>query len=188
VAHRQQQGLAERLARPEAALGKLQPRPTTALPTLTAQRQALLKRSDVSTSFQVTWTAHTTETRHSLKRGRHGPNSPSTMVATTQWQLTVVRLREAVEECHRFAGWRLSVTNAAAGWRTLDGAASCYREQGQPERGLHRLTGASLAMRPWRLRSAQRRCGLLCLVVIALRALTLLAFVVRRQRAQQPEP
>ena len=43
-------------------------------------------------------------------------------------------------------------------------------------------------MRPLLLRSDQRLGGLLCLLVIALRALTLLACVVRRQLAQQPEP
>lgn len=188
VAHRQQQGLAARLARAEAALGKLKPGPTTDLTTLTAQSHAILKRYDVSDYFQVTWTAHTRETRHYLTRGRHGPNSPSTMVVTTQWQVTVLRVHEAVEEFNRLAGWRLYVTNAAAGQLTLDGAASCYREQWQPERGFHRLKGASLAIRPLLLRSDQRICGLLCLLVIALRALTLLEYVVRRQLTQQPEP
>jgi len=187
VAHRQQQGLAARLIRAEAALGKLKPGPRADLSTLTTESQAILKRYDVSDYLQVTWTAHTTETRHYLKCGRHGPNSPYTMVATTQWQLTVVRVSDAVEEFNRLAGWRLYVTNAAAGRLTLDGAASCYREQWQPERGFHRLKGASLAIRPLLLRSDQRLCGLLCLLVIALRALTLLEFVVRRQLAQQDE-
>ena len=93
-----------------------------------------------------------------------------------------------VKACHRLAGWRLYVTNAAVERLTLDGAASCSREQGQPEQGFHRLKGAARAMRPLLLRSDQRLCGLLCLLVIALRALTLLACVVRRQLAQQNEP
>src|SRR5712691_1180145 len=109
------------------------------------------------------------------------------MVATTQWQLTVVRVSDAVEECNRLAGWRLYGTNAAAGRLTLDGAARCYREQWQPERCFHRLKGAALALRPLLLRSDQRIGGLLRLLVIALRALTLLEFVVRRQLAQQDE-
>jgi transposase len=188
VAHRQQQGLAARLARTEAALSQLKPGPTADLSTLTAQSHAILKRYDVSDYLQVTWTAHTTETRHYLKRGRHGPHSPYTMVATTQWQLTVVRVRDAVEEFNRLAGWRLYVTNAAVGRLALDGAARCYREQWQPERGFHRLKGTSLAIRPLLLRSDHRIGGLLCLLVIALRALTLLEFVVRRQLAQQHEP
>lgn len=75
-AHRQHQGLAARLTRTEAALGKLHPGPRADLSTLTTESQAILKRYDVSDSLQVIWTAHTTETRHSLKRGRHGPTSP----------------------------------------------------------------------------------------------------------------
>ena len=188
VAHRQQQGLAARLTRAEVALGKLKPGPTAALSTLTAQSQALLKRYDVSDYLQVSWTAHTTETRRYLKRGRHGPNSPYELGTTTQWQLTIVRVSDAVEEFHRLAGWRLYGTNAAVDRLSLDGAASCYREQWQPERGFHRLKGAALAIRPLLLRSDQRLCGLLRLLVIALRALTLLEFVVRRQLAQQHEP
>ena len=38
------------------------------------------------------------------------------------------------------------------------------------------------------LRSDQRIAGLLCLLVIALRVLTLLEFVARRHLSQQPEP
>ena len=188
VARRQQQGLAERLARAEAALGKLKPEPTADLSTLTAQSHAILQRYDISDYLQVTWTAHTTETRHYLKRGRHGPNSPYQMVPTTQWQLTVIRVSAAVEEFNRLAGWRLYVTNASAERLTLDGAASCYREQWQPERGFHRLKGAPLALRPLLLQSDRRIRGLLGLLVIALRVLTLLEFVVRRQMGQQHEP
>ena len=45
-----------------------------------------------------------------------------------------------------------------------------------------------MAIRPLLLRSDQRICGLLRLLVIALRALTLLEFVVRRQLTHQAEP
>ena len=88
----------------------------------------------------------------------------------------------------RLAGWRLYVTNAPA-WRlNLDGAVACYREQWQPERGFHRLKGIPLAIRPLLLRSDLRICGLLNLLVIALRALTLFEFVTRRSLEQEVEP
>ena len=48
--------------------------------------------------------------------------------------------------------------------------------------------GAALAIRPLLLRSDDRICGLLRILVIALRALTLLEFVARRQLAHQPTP
>ena len=108
-------------------------------------------------------------------------------MTTTRWQLTVERQTEDIETFNRLAGWRLYVTNAPA-WRlNLSGAVACYREQWQPERGFHRLKGIPLAIRPLLLRSDRRIGGLLFILVIALRALTLLEFVARRSLEQQHE-
>jgi transposase len=188
LARRQQRGLAERLTRAERALGKVKPGSEADLVSLTVQSQVILERHRVSDYLRVTWTPHTTQTKRYLKRGRHGPNSPFEMVTTTRWQLTIERQLEAIETFNRLAGWRLYVTNTPA-WRLdLSSAVACYREQWQPERGFHRLKGVPLAIRPLLLRTDRRIGGLLCILVIALRALTLLEFVARRSLEQQPEP
>ena len=187
-AHRQQHGLVERLRRAEQALTKLKAAPEANLAQLTSQSQALLNRYDVAAYLQVTWTAHTTETKHYLKRGRHGPNSPYELVTSTTWHVTVTRLNEAIANFEQLAGWRLYVTNAPATRLDIQAAVQSYREEWQPERGFHRLKGAALAIRPLLLRSDRRICGLLRILVIALRALTLLEFVARRQLAAQPAP
>jgi transposase len=188
LAHRQQHGLAERLQHAEQALAKLKAAPDADLTRLTNQSQTVLKRYDVAAYLQVTWTAHTTETKRYLKRGRHGPNSPYALVTTTTWQVQVNRVPEALANFNQLAGWRIYVTNAPAARLDLQTAVQSYREEWQPERGFHRLKGAALAIRPLLLRSDQRIWGLLRLLVIALRALTLLEFVARRQLAQQPTP
>jgi transposase len=188
LAQRQQHGLAERLRRAEQALAKLKAAPDADLAQLTNQSQALLQRYDVAAYLQVTWTAHTTETKRYLKRGRHGPNSPYELVTTTTWQVQVTRLPEAIANFNQLAGWRIYVTNAPATRLDIQIAVQSYREEWQPERGFHRLKGAALAIRPLLLRSDQRICGLVRILVIALRALTLLEFVARRQLAQQPTP
>jgi transposase len=188
LAQRQQQGLADRLTRAEQALAKLKPAPDADLAQLTARSQAIRERYDVTAYLQVTWTAHTAETKRYLKRGRHGPHSPYELVTTTTWQLTRQRQSDAIETFNQLAGWRLYVTNAPAERLALHGAVSCYREQWQPERGFQRLKGVALAIRPLLLRSDQRIAGLLRILVIALRALTLFEFVARRQLAQQTPP
>ena len=187
-AHRQQHGLVERLRRAEQALTKLKAAPEADLTQLTHQSQALLDRYDVATYLQVIWTTHTTETKRYLKRGRHGPHSPGELVPSTTWHVTVTRLSDAIASFDQLAGWRLYVTNAPVARLDLAAAVSSYREEWQPERGFHRLKGAALAIRPLLLRSDQRICGLLRILVIALRALTLLEFVARRQLAQQTAP
>jgi transposase len=187
-AQRNQQGLAARLQRTEQALRKLKTGAKAELAQLTAQSQALLTRNDVGAYLDVTWTAHSKQTKHYLQRGRHGPDSPYEMVDTTTWQLQLLRNNDAIETFNRLAGWRLYVTNAPVERLDLNGALTCYREEWQPERCFHRLKGAALAIRPLLLRSDQRIAGLMRILVIALRVLTLLEFVARRQLSQQVEP
>ncbi|MCX6028996.1 MAG: transposase [Chloroflexi bacterium] len=187
-AHRQQHALAERLRRAKQALAKRKAVPEADLAQLTSQSQALLNRYDVAAYRQVTWTVHMTETKHYLKRGRHGPKSPFELVTSTTWQVKVTQLTDAIATFNQLAGWRIYVTNAPAARLDVQTAVCCYREEWQPERGFHRLKGAALAIRPLLLRSDQRICGLLRILVIALRALTLLEFVARRQLAQQTAP
>jgi transposase len=187
-AHRQQHGLVERLRRAEQTLAKLKAAAQADGAQLMSQSQALLDRYDVAAYLQVTWTAHTTETKRYLKRGRHGPNSPYELVTSTTWQVTVTRLSDAIAIFDQLAGWRLYVTNTPIERLDLAAAVSSYREEWQPERGFHRLKGAALAIRPLLLRTDQRICGLVRILVIALRALTLLEFVARRQLAQQTAP
>ena len=64
---------------------------------------------------------------------------------------------------------------------------ACYREQWQPERGFHRLKGGVLAITPLFLQDDTRIRGLVVLLMIALRVLTLVEFVVRRNLTQQGE-
>jgi len=184
----QQRGLEARLARAERELGGLKPQAEATLDSLTAQSQAMLEQHRVSDELRAAWTPQTEQVKRYLKRGRHGPDSPCEWVTTTRWQLTVARQAEAIETCNRLAGWRLFVTNARPDRLDLKGAVACYREEWQPERGFHRLKGGVLAVRPLFLRADQRIRGLLLILVIALRALTLLEFVARRSLAQQPEP
>jgi transposase len=188
LARRQQHGLMERLQRAEQALSKIKAGTKADLVQLTAQSQALLDRHKVAAYLNVTWTAHTTQTKRYLTRGRHGPDSPYEMITKTTWQMTATRLQDEIAIHDHLAGWRLYVTNAPTERLDLPSAVSCYREEWQPEHGFHRLKGAALAIRPLLLRSDQRIRGLLRILVIALRALTLLEFVARRQLAQQATP
>jgi transposase len=188
LARNQQLSLAGRLAKAERALNKLKAGPDADLADLTAQSKAILEQYHVVDYLQVTWTPHATQKKRYLKRGRHGPNSPFEMVTTTTFRLTARRQPEAIETFNRLAGWRLYATNVPAQRLDLTGAVACYRGQWQPERSFHRLKGATLAIRPLLLRSDTRICGLLGVLVIALRALTLFELVARRSLEQQAEP
>jgi len=87
----------------------------------------------------------------------------------------------------RLAGWRVYVTHTPAPRLSVAGAVNCYRQQWQPEHGFQRLKGGLLALTPLFLRDADRIRGLLVLLGIALRVLTLPEFVARRDVAATGE-
>ena len=69
----------------------------------------------------------------------------------------------------------------------MAGAVNCYRQHWQPDHGFQRLTGGLLAIAPLFLRDEARIRGLLVLLGIALRVLTLTEFVARRDLAATGE-
>jgi transposase len=79
-------------------------------------------------------------------------------------------------------GWHVSATTHRAAEGTVALVVLASRAQSVVARGLGRLTGPALAVRPLLLRKATRVVGLRHVLVIALRVLTLIACVVRRQR------
>jgi transposase len=85
------------------------------------------------------------------------------------------------------AGWRVYVTNTPPQRLSVAGAVNCYRQQWQPEHGFQRLKGGLLAIAPLFLRDEARIRGLLVLLGIALRVLTLTEFVARRDLAATGE-
>jgi transposase len=91
----------------------------------------------------------------------------------------------AVAEHLRTKGWRVYVTNAPAADLPLAQAVLAYRNQYLVERGCGRLKGRPLSIRPMYLQRDDHATGLIRLLSIALRILTLLEFLVRRRLAHE---
>ena len=89
----------------------------------------------------------------------------------------------AVAEHLRTKGWRVYVTNAPREELPLGQAILAYRNQCLVERGCGRLKGRPLSVNPMHLQRDDHATGLLRLLSIGLRILTLLEFVVRRRLA-----
>ncbi len=77
--------------------------------------------------------------------------------------------------------------NTPAQRLSLSGAVDCYRQQWQPEHAFHRLKGGQLAITPLFLHDDARIRGLLFLLGIALRLLTLTEFCLRLALAKTGE-
>lgn len=184
-AQRQRAGLEQRLSQAETALRDLKPAAEQA--ALESRAQALLNRYDVTDYLELRYLEKVASQTRYLGPGRPGPHRAQQTVETVSWTIKTKRRRAALNHFNRLAGWRVYATNAPKTCLSLVGAVNCYRQQWQPEHGFHRLKGGLLAITPLFLKDDRRIRGLLLLLGIALRVLTLTEFVARRNLAATGE-
>src|SRR5207249_1307665 len=97
-----------------------------------------------------------------------------------------VRVDEAaLQATIRRLGWRVYGTNQPMASLSLAQAVLAYRSEYQVERSFGRLKGRPLSLPPLYVQRDDHATGLIRLLSIALRVLTLLAFVGRRQLAAE---
>lgn len=185
VAHARTQrlGLHERLAKAQAALRALSAKPASDRAAVETRAQAIVTRYRVSDYLGLSFRERVTRHTGHVGRGRPGPHRPTQLCETHTWTVRVHRRPAAIALGERLAGWRVYVTNTPAQRLSVAGAVNCYRQQWQPEHGFQRLKGGLLAISPLFLRDEARIRGLLVLLGIALRVLTLTEFVARRDLA-----
>jgi transposase len=175
-------GLQQRLQQAEARLTALTPAPGRGkrqardLAQLQADVDTILSRHRVSDFLQVTY--HQEVTEHHIRAYR---DKPARIEKTVRYQLTVTRDETAIQTAYQTLGWRLYATNAPADRLSLTEAVQTYRG-GVPtiERSMARLKGRPLGLRPVFVHREDHVTGLVRLLSLALRVLTLTEFVVRR--------
>ena len=111
--------------------------------------------------------------------------------ARTEIERTVTLQAEidepAVQEAVRWFGWRVYAANQVQDILPLDKAVLAYREEYLVERGFGRLKGKPLSLSPMYLQSDERATGLVRLLSIGLRILTLIEHRARQQLADLKE-
>jgi transposase len=129
--------------------------------------------------LQVTYHAQITE-----RTGRaYGQRSADT-TTTIDYHLQVKIVAQPLAHAIRRFGWRVYATNQAARELSLAQAVLAYRQQYLEERGFGRLKGRALMLALMYLTSDQRVVGLIRLLSLGLRGLTLVEFEVRRALQQ----
>jgi len=91
----------------------------------------------------------------------------------------------ALEAAVRRLGWRVYGTNQPLEALSLEQAVLAYRQEYQVERSWGRLTGRPLSLTPMYVQRDDHATGLIRLLSLALRVLTRLEFVGRRQLAAE---
>lgn len=109
--------------------------------------------------------------------------NPARGEQTTTIAVSAVLNHEAVEQQLRTLGWRVYVTNAPKEKLPPENAVVAYREQFTEERAFGRLKGKPLSLSPMYLEKDEHATGLVRLLSLGLRTLSLLEFSLRNALA-----
>lgn len=183
--HAAEQGLQTRLGQAQQALSEL---------TVRRQGKAVLSaRVEVEQAvtatlahFRVEGLLLVTVTEQVQEQSvRAYRDRPAITRITHQFTITSQLQPEAVRKACEQLGWRVYATNQTAEVLAFVEAVEAYRDEFLVERNFGRLKGRPLSLSPMYVERDDHATGLVRLLSIALRVLTLLEFVVRRHLSQQ---
>jgi transposase len=99
--------------------------------------------------------------------------------------ISSTRNEKALEYAISHLGWRVYATNQKTGDLTLEQAVEAYRDEYRVERCFERLKGHPFSLAPMFVQRDDHRVGLVRLLTIALRVLTVLEGVIRQNLEKQ---
>jgi transposase len=183
----QARGLEQRLATATTKLNALTPPRGRGKRQIKDEAQLMQAAQVILQAHRVegllSYTFERQEERHIqfVGRGRGAANRPQRIVEQVRYQITSVIRHEAdITALKETFGWRAYATDVPAEQLTLEEAVLTYRDEWLIERGFHRLKGAPLSLNPLFVKRDDQVVGLIHLLTIAIRLLTLIEFVVRR--------
>jgi transposase len=151
--------------------------------TLVQAAEAILTRYRVNAYVQLTY-AQSVE-HHAVRRYR---DHPARVVERHRFQVDYTPDTEAIDLQIRTLGWRVYVTNHPEAALSLPQAVTVYRQEYLVEHSFGRLKGHPLSLSPMYLQREDHIKGLIRLLSIGLRLLTLVEFQVRQALADHPTP
>jgi transposase len=180
----QHKQLDRRLQTAQEQLGKLNER-KRGKKRLTAQEMARAAVEVVNkqrVQGLLSWEVRTTTHK---RRVRPYGGRPERVVQEQELRLEASRCQEEIDEAKREMGWRAYATNELM--LNLAGVVWGYRGQNRLEDNWSRLKGQPLGLTPLYLQQEGRILGLVLLLSLALRLLTLLEWGVRKKLADNQE-
>ena len=174
-----------RLLRAEKKLLALTPQPKRGcrqhreLEPLQAIVDDILKRYQVADYFDITLNREEKSRQIRAYGGR-----PARIEVTVRYQLHLTRKTLAIDLAKQRLGFRLYVTNEVSARLSIQKAVLAYREQHIEEQQFSRLKGP-LGITPLYVQRDDHALGLIRLLTVALRAMNLFEFEVRRQLAKE---
>lgn len=174
----------ERLEKAEKAIGELMVR-KQGKPRLTSRIQVEEQVQSILSSLRVEGllevSIQETVTEQSVRAYRGKPSAPRQIWS---FQVQTQRDQEAIKRAIKVLGWRVYATNQMTEALGLEAAVEAYRDEYLVERNFGRLKGHPLSLGPLYVQRDDHRVGLIRLLTIALRVVTILEGVVRSALAE----
>lgn len=194
AAKKQMASLNKRLADATEALMALTPEPGRGRRQIRDEDQLRKKAEAIVSRFSVTGYLHYTFMREEqtqtqyVGRGRGGKNRKRRTITTVRYQMTeVIRDEAAITDAFCRMGWRLLATNMATSQLSFQDAVVHYRQAPRIERHFHLFKDAPVGISPLYVRRDDQIKGLIRLLSLCVRLMTLIEIVVRRHLDQQEQ-
>jgi transposase len=174
----QRVALERRLAKAVAALQDL-PKPRQGKKRLSEEELHVAAAAIIAEPGVTGLLTYTLRQETTTRRVRAYNGQPARLATETTWVLTVQRQEEAIAACVREMGWQVYATNHTK--VSLPQVVWCYRGQYRIEDDWSRLKGQPLGLTPMYLQEESRIQGLVHLLSLCLRVLTLVEWEVRER-------
>jgi transposase len=182
LARKRRRGLSQRLDNAEQAILALTPprgrgkRQKKDLSALESSVGSILKQYRVVDLMAVSYIRE--EKRRRIRKYK---DRPARTQKSIRYVAQVQRNQQAIYEVRRAMGWRLYATSAPVEKLSLSRAVNVFRGAPRMERNFARLKGRALGISPLYVQREDHVCGMVRLLSLALRALTLVEHVVRKE-------
>jgi transposase len=187
LTQRKQANLEQRLWRAEQAIRALTPpvgrgrKQCREEAALQAGIGAILERCDVVGLLKVSWERQEHQQTKYVGPGRGSAKRATQTEVQVRYQITgVCRQAMAIETRRQRLGWRVQVTNSPKKRLGLLASVLSYRSGWCLERDFHLLKDSPLGIRPLYVKSDEQIGGLVRLITLALRMLSLVEMQGRR--------
>ena len=141
----------------------------------------ILKKCQVSGLLTYSIACVVQEETKYVGRGRGGPDRPQITVEHQSFRLENISVDEtALASALAQLGWRAFVSNDVSSKMTVQYAVATYRKEYSIERGFHRLKGVQLSLAPLFVKRDDQVEGLIHLLTLCVRMLTLIEHRVRQ--------
>jgi transposase len=186
-AETQRKAFLKRLGKAIEELGCLKPKKDEDQAQFRTRAEKILKNRKVEDCITLQVEETVTHEEKFLGRGRPGPNRPTRVIEKRELHLCYQQNETVIAQELQLAGWRIYVTNTPESRMSLNDSVRYYRSEWVVERGFHRFKNGALPALPIYLQLPERIKGLMLLLKVALQALTLLEYVVRRALDKEGE-